>query len=67
MIGRDNKKYYIILLYILFRIIKMAAIRNAFYQTNLVAATNCVWLPLTQSGQANSQNDVNQWIQDSTD
>ena len=22
---------------------------------------------LTQSGQANSQNDVNQWIQDSTD
>ena len=45
----------------------MAAIRNAFYQTNLVAATNCVWLPLTQSGQANSQNDVNQWIQDSTD
>ena len=31
------------------------------------AATNCVWLPLTQSGQANSQNDVNQWIQDPTD
>ena len=45
----------------------MAAIRNALYQTNLVAATNCVWLPLTQSGQANSQNDVNQWIQDPTD
>ena len=45
----------------------MAAIRNALYQTNLVAATNCVWLHLTQSGQANSQNDVNQWIQDSTD
>ena len=45
----------------------MAAIKNALYQTNLVAATNCVWLPLTQSGQANSQNDVNQWIQDPTD
>ena len=57
MIGRDKKGV----------LLKMAAIRNALYQTNLVAATNCVWLPLTQSGQANSQNDVNQWIQDPTD